>query len=83
MMGMCALAASRVRDGAYRSQGKVPDTLARVSSESFFAASKDAIPKDLIRAHGLDFIRACALLAFVSMQNEQIRLMQYFIERSH
>lgn len=77
-MAVCALASARARDGAlYSGRWQLPQ-LAHPPSEAFFAAARDSIPKDLTNAKGLDFMRACAILAIASIQNGQIKAMHQY-----
>jgi len=78
-MAACALASARARDGALFSQQKHASLVAAPPSETFFAAAKDAIPKDLVTAQSFDYLRACALLALTSIQYGQIEAMQQFL----
>ena len=71
-MAMCALASARTRDGALYSNRWNPKYYAEPASEVFAAAAEDAIPKDLTTVHNLDYLRACALLAIISIQYGQI-----------
>lgn len=77
-MAACALASGRARDGALYSKRWNLDELLEPPSEVFLAAAKDAIPKDLSMARGLDYMRACAILAITSIQNGQIKQMQQY-----
>ncbi|EME86715.1 uncharacterized protein MYCFIDRAFT_30129 [Pseudocercospora fijiensis CIRAD86] len=78
VMAACALAAARARDGVIGGKYQFEETLEN-SPEIFFSAAQDAISKDLTKSTGIDFLRACALLALTSMQYGQIASMhQYF-----
>lgn len=79
VMAACALASARARDGALFSQQRYTSLLTAPSSETFYAAAKDALPKDMITAKGLDYLRACALLALTSIQYGNIEAMHQFI----
>lgn len=46
-------------------------------------AAKDTIPKDLSKARGLDYMRACALLAIACIQNGEIRVMHHYLGLYH
>lgn len=82
-MATCALASGRARDGAlYSTRWHLPDLL-EPPSEVFYAAAKDSIPKDLSTAKGLNFMRACAILAIASIQNGQIKAMQQYAGYYH
>lgn len=67
VMAACALTAARARDGALGDKVR-GDEAPEPSSETFFAASQDAISKDLTRAADFEYLRACALLALTSIQ---------------
>ncbi|KAK5113757.1 hypothetical protein LTR85_010774 [Meristemomyces frigidus] len=78
VMAACALAAARVRDGAVGDKYKYAESPEK-SSEIFFAAASDAIVKDLSKAQGFSYLRACTLLAVTCIQYGQIKTMhQYF-----
>jgi hypothetical protein len=47
-------------------------------SEAFFAAARDSIPRDLVAAKGIHYMRACAILAIASIQNGQVKCMQKY-----
>ncbi|OIW32931.1 hypothetical protein CONLIGDRAFT_676756 [Coniochaeta ligniaria NRRL 30616] len=68
-MAMCALASARARDGAsFSSQYGLQEQNPQSPSETFQQLAESAIPKDFQAARGLDFMRACALLALTSIQ---------------
>ncbi|KAJ6012675.1 hypothetical protein N7522_003030 [Penicillium canescens] len=72
-MAVCALVSDRVRDGALFTNRWRRDQLAEQPSGTFYAAAKDCIPRDLSRAKGMNYMRACAILAIASIQNGQIK----------
>ncbi|OGE46810.1 hypothetical protein PENARI_c106G12408 [Penicillium arizonense] len=72
-MAVCALVSGRVRDGALFTNRWRRDQLAEPPSEIFYAVAKDTIPRDLSRANGMNYMRACAILAIASIQNGQIK----------
>ena len=78
VLAACALAAARARDGATGDRPKPVET-PDVSSEIFFRAAQDAIPKDLSEALGLGYMRACALLSITAIQYGQIQTMHQFM----
>ncbi|KAL1966273.1 hypothetical protein VTN77DRAFT_4626 [Rasamsonia byssochlamydoides] len=82
-MAACALASGRARDGALYSTRWHLSELLEPPSEVFYAAAKDSIPKDLSTAKGLNFMRACAILAIASIQNGQIKAMQQYTGYYH
>lgn len=47
-------------------------------SEVYFAAAQNSIPDELVAVKGINYMRACALLAITSIQNGQIKDMQKF-----
>lgn len=47
-------------------------------SEAFYAAAKDALPRDLAAAKGMNYMRACAILAIASIQTGHIKNMQKY-----
>lgn len=74
-MVICALASARVRDGAASSSAGLPGAQ-DWSSEAFYNAAQSAMPKDLSRARGIDYMRTFALLALFSIQSGRIDAMQ-------
>ncbi|KAJ5647652.1 hypothetical protein N7490_004024 [Penicillium lividum] len=77
-MAVCSLVAGRARDGALYSNRWDRDELIDPPSEIFFIAARDSIPRDLIAAKGIHYMRACAILAIASIQNSQIKNMQKY-----
>ncbi|KAF3397767.1 hypothetical protein F1880_006509 [Penicillium rolfsii] len=77
-MAACSLVAARARDGALYSGRWDRDELIDPQSETFFVAARDSIPQDLAAAKGIHYMRACAILAIVSIQNGQIKDMQKY-----
>lgn len=75
VMVMCALASARVRDGAASSSSGLPGTR-NWSSDDFYTAAQNALPKDLSSARGIDYMRTFALLALFSIQTGRIDAMQ-------
>ncbi|EME47498.1 hypothetical protein DOTSEDRAFT_69440 [Dothistroma septosporum NZE10] len=82
IMAACALAAARARDGAVEGRYHFDENLAGIT-EMFFSAAQDTIPKDVSTAHGLGYLRACALLAISSIQYGQITAMHQYIGHYH
>jgi hypothetical protein len=79
IMGVCALASARQRDGALHTTGKDSLHMVPITSETFYAAVVDTLPKDLTMARGFEFLRACALLCITSIQYGDIRAMQLYL----
>jgi hypothetical protein len=77
-MAVCSLASGRARDGALYCNRWHREDLIDPPSEAFFAAAQDSIPRDLIAAKGIHYMRACAVLAIASIQNGQIKNMQKY-----
>jgi hypothetical protein len=82
-MAVCSLVAGRARDGALYANRWDRDELIDPPSETFFIAARDSIPRDLVAAKGINYMRACAILAIVSIQNYQIKDMQKYIGLYH
>ncbi|KGO41054.1 Transcription factor, fungi [Penicillium expansum] len=82
-MAVCALVSGRARDGALFTNRWHRDELVDPPSEAFYAAAKDSIPRDLAAARGINYMRACAILAIVSIQNGQIKNMQKYSGMYH
>lgn len=78
VMSACALAAARTRDGATGDKHHL-DGSATQSSEIFFAAAQDAIPKDFSQATGTAYLRACALLVLSSIQYGRLQAMHQYM----
>ncbi|CZT23602.1 related to C6 transcription factor [Ramularia collo-cygni] len=78
IMAACALAAARTRDGATGEKYQ-SDQGASQSSETFFAAAQDALPKDLSKATGLGYLRAYALLVLSSIQHGRLQAMHQYM----
>lgn len=72
VMAACALASARGRDGALAAWQADSAQSVPVPSETFYAAARDAIPKDTHCANEFEYLRACALLAIVSIQYGKI-----------
>jgi hypothetical protein len=83
IMSICALASARARDGALFPGRWDPDHFQMPSSESFFAAAKEAIPRDLGSMRGLDWMRTCALLALYGIQIGNIEIMHQYLGTYH
>lgn len=79
VMGACALASARARDGALFDNHTLNKNELEQQSEVFFLAALDAIPKDLNKAQGGEYLRACGLLAMTSIQYGQIASMHQYL----
>ncbi|OQN96093.1 hypothetical protein B0A48_18339 [Cryoendolithus antarcticus] len=79
VMAACALASARTRDGALNEYTSFPKDGPVQQSEIFFSAAADAIPKDLNKATGSGYLRACGLLALTAMQYGQIASMHQYL----
>lgn len=77
-MAVCSLVSGRARDGALYSNRWAREELIDPPSEAFFAAARDSIPRDLVTAKDIHYMRACAILAIASIQNGQIKNMQKY-----
>lgn len=82
-MAVCSLVSGRARDGALYSSRWRREELLEPPSEAFYAAAKDALPRDLAAARGMNYMRACAILAIASIQNGQIKNMQKYSGMYH
>ncbi|KAJ5226130.1 hypothetical protein N7468_007355 [Penicillium chermesinum] len=82
-MAVCSLVSGRARDGALYSTRWRREDLLHPPSETFYAAAKDSIPRDLANAKGFNYMRACAVLAIASIQNGQIKNMQKYAGLYH
>lgn len=78
IMGACALASARARDGALNEYSSFNKDGPEQQSEIFFSAASDAIFKDLNKAQGFGYLRACGLLALTSIQYGQIASMHQY-----
>jgi hypothetical protein len=81
-MSICAMASARVRDGALFPGRWRPSHFQEPTSQVFFAAAKDCIPKDLCDTLGHDYVRACALWA-LCLQYGIIDIMHQYIGLYH
>ncbi|KAJ5090075.1 hypothetical protein N7532_008759 [Penicillium argentinense] len=82
-MAVCSLVSGRARDGALYSNRWHREELLEPPSEAFYAAAKDALPRDLAAAKGMNYMRACAILAIASIQNGHIKNMQKYSGMYH
>ena len=79
LMAACALASARERDGALFHSITTTSYNANILSETFYKAAKDMLPRYLVEAEGLDYMRACALLSITSIQYGDIEAMQLYL----
>jgi len=79
LMAACALASARQRDGALFRSITNASYNGNISSETFYKAAIDMMPKNLVEADGLDYMRACALLSITSIQYGDIEAMQLYL----
>lgn len=79
VMGACALASARARDGALFGSYNFAQNGPERQSEMFYMAASDAIFKDLNKAQGLGYLRACGLLAMTAIQYGQIASMHQYL----
>jgi hypothetical protein len=78
-MAACALASARDRDGALFRSTTNASYNGNIPSETFYGAAKDMLPKNLVEADSLDYMRACALLSITSIQYGDIEAMQLYL----
>lgn len=79
VMGACALASARARDGALIDDRKLPKHGLEKQSEIFHSGAACAISKDFNKAQGLGYLRACGLLAMTAIQYGQIATMHQYL----
>lgn len=79
VMAVCALSSARVRDGALFPGRWDPEYFQNPLSEVFFAAAKESMPQDLSAMRGLDWLRACGLLALYGIQVGRIGVMHQYL----
>jgi hypothetical protein len=79
VMGACALASARARDGALTDDRKLLKHGLEKQSEIFYSGAACAIFKDFNKAQGLGYLRACGLLAMTAMQYGQIATMHQYL----
>ncbi|KAI9693497.1 MAG: hypothetical protein M1820_009233 [Bogoriella megaspora] len=82
LMAACALASARARDGAASWYSLAP-SVTKTSAETFYLAALDGIPKELSSARGLDYLRACALMAVASIQLGRIESLHEYLGQYH
>ncbi|KAF2773077.1 hypothetical protein EJ03DRAFT_324130 [Teratosphaeria nubilosa] len=83
IMAACSIAAARARDGAIGDTYHPGLTCPERSSEIFFSAAQDAIPKDLGLAQGHGYLRATILLGLTCIQYGQIKSMHHHLGIYH
>lgn len=83
IMSICALASARVRDGALFPGRRDVIRLQEPAPEIFFTAAKEAIPEDLVRMKGLDWMRTCAMMAIFGIQVGRIDILHQYLGMYH
>lgn len=79
VMAACALASARARDSAVTDDHKSFRSGLEQQSEIFYSGAACAILKDLNKAQGLGYLRACGLLAITAIQYGQIASMHQYL----
>lgn len=80
---MCALSSARARDGALYNPAWNMESLKEPSSESFFAAAEEALPKDAVLTQRLGYMQSCVLLAITSIQYGNSTKTQFYLNMYH
>ncbi|TVY23021.1 Xylanolytic transcriptional activator [Lachnellula hyalina] len=83
IMSICALASSRARDGALFPGRWDTNRFHEPSSEVFFTAAREALPRDLSAMKGLDWMRTCVVLALYGIQVSNIDIMHQYLGIYH
>lgn len=83
IMAVCALSSARARDGALFPGRWEPEYFQTPPPELFFAAAKDMIPQDLAAMRGLDWLRACGLLALYGIQVGKTNITNQYLGLYH
>ncbi|TVY51634.1 hypothetical protein LCER1_G007283, partial [Lachnellula cervina] len=83
IMSICALASSRARDGALFPGRWNIDCFQEPSSEVFFTAAREALPRDMSAMKGLDWMRTCVTLALYGIQVSKIDIMHQYLGVYH
>jgi Fungal specific transcription factor domain len=71
ILALCALSSARARDGALYSDALNPESFENLLAELYFTAAKEVIQGEknmMPPREGLDWMRACALLALYGIQ---------------
>ncbi|OBT55252.1 hypothetical protein VE04_04671 [Pseudogymnoascus sp. 24MN13] len=83
-MAICALASARARDGALLPGQWEPSHFRHPSSESFYSAARDVTPHlNLSAMEGINWMRMCALLSLLGIQNGNINVMHQYLGLYH
>jgi hypothetical protein len=83
-MAICALASARARDGALLPGQWAASHFRHPSSESFYAAARDVTPHlNLSAMEGIDWMRMCALLSLLGIQDGNINVMHQYLGLYH
>lgn len=81
---LCALVSARVRDGAVYSSARQGSHLEKaVTSETFFKAADEALPRDAALTQHLGYMQTCVLLALTSIQYGNSTRTQYYLSMYH
>ncbi|KFY39550.1 hypothetical protein V495_05891 [Pseudogymnoascus sp. VKM F-4514 (FW-929)] len=84
VMAICALASARARDGALIPGQWAASHFNHPSSESFYSAARDVTPHlDLSAMEGIDWMRMCALLSLLGIQDGNINVMHQYLGLYH
>ncbi|KFY57810.1 hypothetical protein V496_06357 [Pseudogymnoascus sp. VKM F-4515 (FW-2607)] len=84
VMAICALASARARDGALFPGQWDPSHFRHPSSESFYSAARDVTPHlNLSAMEGINWMRMCALLSLLGIQNGNISVMHQYLGLYH
>lgn len=79
IMAACALVSARVADKAIPSSYQVRLSTTEISTDSFSSAASDSISKNMMDNPGIEYMRACTLLALTCLQRGNVRGMQQYI----
>lgn len=80
---VCALSSARIRDGAVYTPNGVMDVLTEHSSEYFFVAAEEALPKSAALTQELGYMQACILLSVTSIQYGNSVKARYYLNLYH
>lgn len=81
---LCGLVSARVRDGAlYKPRRDSSPATQAISSQAFFKASEEMLPKSASLTQHLGYMQACVLLALTSIQYGHSTSTQYYLNLYH